>query len=62
MDDYVDILRALWRGEHVAYDGPVGTFEDLSFAERYHGDPPPVWCGGYCNPRGARSPQRSATG
>ena len=54
MDDYVDILRALWRGEHVAYDGPVGMFEDLSFAERYHGDPPPIWFGGFCNPRGAR--------
>jgi len=54
MDDYVDILHQLWRGEHVAYDGPVGTFEDLSFAERYHGDPPPIWFGGFCNPRGAR--------
>jgi len=54
MDDYTDILRQLWRGEHVTYDGPVGTFEDLSFAETYHGAPPEIWFGGFCNPRGAR--------
>jgi 5,10-methylenetetrahydromethanopterin reductase len=62
MDDYTDILRALWRGEHVHYDGPVGTFEDLSFAERYHGNPPPVWFGGFCNPRGARYTAEKADG
>jgi probable F420-dependent oxidoreductase len=53
MHDYVDILHKLWAGEHVSYDGPVGTFEDLSFAEAYHGDPPPIWFGGFCNPKGA---------
>jgi len=54
MDDYVDIMRQLWAGKHVDYDGPVGTFEDMSFAEAYHGNPPPVWFGGFCHPRGAR--------
>jgi probable F420-dependent oxidoreductase len=53
MHDYVAILRQLWAGEHVHYDGPVGAFEDLSFAESYHGDPPPVWFGGFCHPKGA---------
>jgi 5,10-methylenetetrahydromethanopterin reductase len=53
MYDYVEILRELWAGQHVHYDGPVGNFEDLSFAEAYHGDPPPVWFGGFCNPKGA---------
>jgi len=53
MHDYVDILRQLWKGEHVHYDGPVGTFDDLSFAEAYHGDPPPIWFGGFCHPKGA---------
>jgi len=24
--DYVDILRRLWAGEEVSYDGPAGTF------------------------------------
>jgi probable F420-dependent oxidoreductase len=54
MSDYIDILRELWAGEHVSYDGPVGTFEDLSFAEAYHGPPPPVFFGGFCKPKGAR--------
>jgi hypothetical protein len=54
MHDYVDILRQLWAGKHVTYDGPVGTFEDLSFAETYHGDPPPIWFGGFCHPKGAQ--------
>jgi 5,10-methylenetetrahydromethanopterin reductase len=53
MHDYVDILRDLWDGKHVQYDGPVGTFEDLSFAETYHGDPPAIWFGGFCGPKGA---------
>ncbi|MCV7102843.1 TIGR03857 family LLM class F420-dependent oxidoreductase [Mycobacterium palustre] len=54
MHDYVDILRDLWAGKHVKYDGPVGAFEDLSFAECYHGSPPPIWFGGFCAPLGAR--------
>lgn len=62
MHDYVDILRDLWAGKHVQYDGPVGTFEDLSFAETYHGNPPPVWFGGYCYPKGAEFAAAKADG
>lgn len=62
MDDYVDILRELWAGKHVHYDGPVGTFEDMSFAEAYHGNPPPVWFGGFCHERGARFAAEKADG
>lgn len=62
MHDYVDILRDLWAGKRVAYDGPVGTFEDLSFAETYHGNPPPVWFGGYCYPKGAEFAAAKADG
>jgi probable F420-dependent oxidoreductase len=54
MHDYVDILRALWRGEKIAYDGPAGSFDGLSFAETFHGAPPPVWFGGFAHPKGAR--------
>jgi probable F420-dependent oxidoreductase len=53
MRDYVDILRRLWTGAHVDYDGPVGSFQDMSFAEAYHGNPPPVWFGGFCHEKGA---------
>ncbi|PQM45396.1 TIGR03857 family LLM class F420-dependent oxidoreductase [Mycobacterium talmoniae] len=62
MYDYTDILRDLWAGKHVTYDGPVGTFEDLSFAESYHGAPPPIWFGGFCGPAGARYAAAKADG
>jgi 5,10-methylenetetrahydromethanopterin reductase len=51
--DYVEILRALWRGETVAYDGPVGTFPALEFSEIYPGPQPPVWFGAFARPKGA---------
>lgn len=54
MADYIDIVRSLWNGEHVTYSGPVGTFEDMSFAETYHGPNPPIWFAGYAQPKGAR--------
>jgi 5,10-methylenetetrahydromethanopterin reductase len=54
MEDYIDICRQLWRGETVCYDGPVGKFPAMSFAETYHGELPPVYFAGYGLPRGAR--------
>jgi 5,10-methylenetetrahydromethanopterin reductase len=54
MEDYIRIVRQLWRGETVVYDGPVGTFEGMSFAETYHGPEPEIWFGGFAQPRGAR--------
>ena len=27
MEDYITILRQLWRGESVNYSGPLGTFK-----------------------------------
>jgi 5,10-methylenetetrahydromethanopterin reductase len=41
--DYVSIVRRLWAGETVTYDGPVGTFEALRMAETLDG-PPPLIC------------------
>jgi probable F420-dependent oxidoreductase len=54
MHDYIEIVRKLWAGETVTYDGPVGTFPAMSFAETYHGPQPPIWFAGYCQPKGAR--------
>jgi 5,10-methylenetetrahydromethanopterin reductase len=54
MADYIDIFRKLWNGETVTYDGPVGNFPAMSFAETYHGPQPPIWFAGYCQPKGAR--------
>ncbi|HEY4410702.1 MAG TPA: TIGR03857 family LLM class F420-dependent oxidoreductase [Acidimicrobiia bacterium] len=41
--DYVSIVRRLWAGETVAYDGPLGTFESLRMAETLDGPPPLIW-------------------
>lgn len=54
MADYVDILRRLWRGETVSYDGPVGRFPSLAFSEIVPGPPPPVWFGTFARPKGAQ--------
>lgn len=41
--DYPDLLRRLWRGESVDYDGPVGTFRDLHMADVYDGRAPEIY-------------------
>jgi probable F420-dependent oxidoreductase len=60
--DYVDILRRLWRGETVSYDGPAGSFPALAFSEVVAGPPPPVWFGTFARPRGARALAESFDG
>jgi 5,10-methylenetetrahydromethanopterin reductase len=54
MADYIKIVRALWRGETVHYDGPVGRFEALAFAETYDGPDPEIWFAGIGQPKGAQ--------
>jgi probable F420-dependent oxidoreductase len=41
--DYADILRRLWRGETVDYDGPIGSFKQLHMADTYDGPPPEIY-------------------
>jgi probable F420-dependent oxidoreductase len=44
--DYVDILRRLWRGEEVSYDGAAGTFPKLVLEDVDPDVPAPaVWFG-----------------
>jgi probable F420-dependent oxidoreductase len=62
LDDYVDILRRLWRGETVSHDGAWGRFPALAFSEVVDGPPPPVWFGGFARPLGAASIARSFDG
>jgi probable F420-dependent oxidoreductase len=52
--DLIDILRALWRGESITYDGPAGRLDGIRFAEVYEGDPPKIWFGSFANPRASR--------
>jgi probable F420-dependent oxidoreductase len=54
--DYVDILRRLWRGERVAYSGPLGDFPHLQLEDAGGGVPaPPVWFGTLGQPVAART-------
>jgi 5,10-methylenetetrahydromethanopterin reductase len=60
--DYIDIVRRLWRGETVSYDGPAGRFDELRLSETYHGEPPPIWLAGYAFPHGAQLAAEKADG
>jgi len=51
--DYVRILKRLWRGETVAYDGPAGTYEALALGDLHAGAPPELWFGTFALPRAA---------
>ena len=62
MLDYVDIYRRLWAGEVVTYDGPAGTYPALTFAEGYHGAPPPIWFAGFAYDMGAEAIARGFDG
>lgn len=52
--DYVGIIRALWRGEKVEYDGPAGTFAPMCMDDRHDGPDPEIWYGSFGMERGAR--------
>lgn len=43
--DYVKILRRLWDGEVVSYDGPAGTYHDIKLGDTYAGPAPTVLYG-----------------
>ena len=40
--DSADILRKLWAGETVTYNGPAGNFPSLRLPQRPDNDPPPL--------------------
>jgi 5,10-methylenetetrahydromethanopterin reductase len=51
--DYVKILRRLWRGESVTYDGPAGSYRNIKLGDTYHGPAPQVWYGTFGMPKAA---------
>jgi probable F420-dependent oxidoreductase len=54
--DYVDILRRLWAGEQVSYNGPAGTYPHLVLEDVDPEVPAPqVWFGTLGQPLGARA-------
>lgn len=60
--DYVDILRKLWRGEKVSYDGPAGRYEGIKLGDVYDGPAPQVWYGTFGMPRAAAAVARAFDG
>jgi 5,10-methylenetetrahydromethanopterin reductase len=53
--DYVRILRRLWAGATVSYDGPAGRYESLALGDLHEGPPPEVWYGSFGLPKSARA-------
>ena len=60
--DYVDILRRLWRGEVVSYDGPAGRYERIALGDLPDGPPPQVWFGCFGLPLAAKAAAKSFDG
>jgi 5,10-methylenetetrahydromethanopterin reductase len=40
--DYISIVRRLWAGETVNYEGILGKYPNLKLTDRYEGPPPPI--------------------
>lgn len=51
--DYVQILRRLWDGEVVSYDGPAGNYHDIKLGDTYAGPAPSVLYGTFGMPKAA---------
>lgn len=51
IEEYVGILRRLWAGEAVSYQGRVGHFPNMKMADALQGPPPPVYYGAFGGPK-----------
>lgn len=60
--DYVDIVRRLWRGETVQYDGPAGKYEGLALGDIPDGPPPKIWFGSFGLPLAAKAAAKAFDG
>jgi 5,10-methylenetetrahydromethanopterin reductase len=43
--DYVGMIRRMWAGEDVHYDGPLGRFPQMRLDDRHEGPDPQIWFG-----------------
>jgi probable F420-dependent oxidoreductase len=60
--DYVDIVRRLWAGEAVTYEGPAGRYDGIKLGDVYEGEQPKVWYGTFGLPKAATAIARSFDG
>ncbi len=51
--DYVSIIRRLWSGEKVSYEGPAGKYPMLALGDLHEGPHPQIWFGTFGLPRAA---------
>jgi probable F420-dependent oxidoreductase len=40
--DFISLMRRLWAGETINYDGILGKFPHMVLTDRYEGNPPPI--------------------
>jgi probable F420-dependent oxidoreductase len=62
MSDYMDIIRRLWRGETVSYDGPAGRYDGVYMADPPQCAPPPIWYASLGGDRASKMAARAADG
>jgi 5,10-methylenetetrahydromethanopterin reductase len=62
IEDFVGILRKLWAGEAVTYDGPVGRFPNMKMADLPKERPPPVYYGSFGGPKALEMVARAFDG
>jgi 5,10-methylenetetrahydromethanopterin reductase len=63
IEDYVDVLKRLWRGESVSYHGPLGDFPQIQLEDVSRDfTAPPVWFGTLGQPVAARTTARCFDG
>jgi probable F420-dependent oxidoreductase len=61
-EDYFGILRRLFAGETVSYDGPAGRYEALRTVDPCPGRPPELWATSMGGPRATKLAARVADG
>ncbi|MHB8695830.1 MAG: TIGR03857 family LLM class F420-dependent oxidoreductase [Solirubrobacteraceae bacterium] len=60
--DYASIIRRLWAGETVTYEGELGRFDGMRMADPLEGPPPQIWSIILGGPRASRVAARFADG
>lgn len=60
--DYVSIIRRLWEGEAVSYDGPAGTYPKLALPDLHDGPHPQIWFGTFGLPKAAETAAKCMDG
>jgi 5,10-methylenetetrahydromethanopterin reductase len=55
LQDYADILRRLWAGEEIDYEGPIGNLTGLHMADRYDGPAPQIYSVNLGGPKASRT-------